>query len=248
MPRSFGRLRFLLFAVLVLAGCQSQPVAVAPTPQTVIVALSPALHPWVEKITTCAAADPSIQVVVDEKDVLEANLGEYVFAIRLGEPSETPSFITQIGTEALVVIVHPQIPLSHMKTADLQAVYSGQISDWSALSSSSVNVPSTSVSLWNYSDGNSLRTLFERDALSGANNPAVFNLAPGPAQMLSAVGTIPGAIGYLPASWVDDTVHPVQISDLAAGALTAPVLAMAAAQPTGAPAVLLHCIMDTGQH
>jgi ABC-type phosphate transport system substrate-binding protein len=192
----------------------------------------------VEKITACAAADSSIHVVLDEKDAAVGDEDGDAFYLRLGEPSTAPAFITRIGTEDLTVIVHPGVGVKQLKIADLQAIFDGSVSDWNAVGASG------KIALWNYQEGNPLHSIFYRKGLISSAGTAVFNLAPGPAQMLTAVGTMPGSIGYLPSGWVDDTVQPVQITDLPDGALSLPVLAVGASQPSDPAARLLHCIAD----
>jgi hypothetical protein len=238
---------FYWFCILIISvtlnACQASPTVEPTTPAPVHVGLSALLRPWTRKIKSCASANPELTVIIDETDNDIADLGLYAFDIRLADPVRVPPFITQMGTEELALITSPEVPVSEMTSADVQSIYSGKIKKWTALSGVGENNSLPKIELWQYPDGNTVKKMFESSVLTGKSRAVLANLAPNPAQMITAISSTPGAVGYVPSGWVDSTVRQVKIADPSYNATKFPVLAIANIQPTGDAAELLRCLI-----
>lgn len=222
-----------------LAACQAQRVSPVPAPQEMRIGLSPLLKPWEGRIVSCASEIPSVHVILEETERTPDSLKNEACALQLGESPDLSAFVTQVGSEELRIITSPGGNLSQVTLAELQSIYQGTLQDWAEVEASG---RSGAITVWAYPEGNSLRSLFFQKILSGSASLTLFHLAPGPAQMLAAVGTVPNSIGFLPSSWVDDSVQQVEISGLPQDALKFPVLAVATRQPPEEVVKLLHCL------
>jgi hypothetical protein len=62
--------------------------------------------------------------------------------------------------------------------------------------------------------------------------------------MLEAVARDPGAIGFIPLSWLNKDVNLTQIDQDLQNAMNKPVLALANIKPQGGPLILLDCLQN----
>jgi len=95
--------------------------------------------------------------------------------------------------------------------------------------------------------GDDVRRYFDAVILDGtdflsAEVAPQARIAPDPAAMLVAVSSDPAAIGYLPATWLDDEVRPLVLDSALALKLRLPILALAKAEPQGVSRTLLGCL------
>jgi hypothetical protein len=255
MKRWFGWLKIAPL-LLLLAGCaQVEIQAPPPTSQPLTVDYTPALRTWQPALYACASTLPEIALFTHEVPAERLDLQAADLALRLGAPqSNLDFFAVQIGEERVIAIVHPENPLEDMGGAILRGLYTGQISNWAEAAPGF----DADVQVWTYPPGDETRQTWEA-ALFGAAPPAVQGLlAPDPQAMLEAVAGEPGALGYLPRSWlaqgsvaqgsvaqgsVRELLLPVELADR----LRQPVLAVAAQEPQGAARALLACLQSAQQ-
>ena len=152
---------------------------------------------------------------------------------------ENPYFATQIGQEQIVVITNKQNPLDELSTEVLRQLFDGQVSDWSELKVSFRQ----GVQVWDYPAGEDLHQILSAALWGAEHQPTKAYLAPDPAAMLEAVSADPGAIGYLPASWVEASdLKVISVETGLSTALRQPVLLLTAEEPQGLLRAWVSCL------
>jgi phosphate transport system substrate-binding protein len=144
-----------------------------------------------------------------------------------------------VGWDDLAVIVHPQNPVMTLSMADLQAIFSGQVSDWSEMGD---HKRIGKLETWIYPSGEDVQQVF----LSLFGGQAMQNsrawLAPDPQSMRIAVSSALSAIGYLPRRWADSSVKVLDLTGVQGTTLRRPILALSHREPQGAQRLWLECI------
>ena len=219
----------VLYALL-LAGC-AQEVVPEPTaaPTTLAVSITPDARPITPLVSACAAEIPGLAVQITE------SFSEYAqgdLHIRLGVPEGFSGFSAQIAEDEITVVLHPENPVFSLTNQEIQALFSGQISNWSQLDGDDLPV-----SVWVPLAGSEDRVAFEETIMQGIPTSSGALLAPDPAAMLQAILSDSAAIGYLPRSWqASDEMIAIFLG------ISLPVLVTAPEPPQGAAAQLLACM------
>ena len=227
MKRSFTFL-FLtlsLLTFLFLASCSPATPTAAPEPITV--QYSAAAQPWLSAVYDCAGKTP----IFAEQRAVQYFDPPADIAIRLGEPEQlrTPAF--EIGIEEIVVIVHPQNPVTKIGVTEVRGLFTGQIRNWSQLGG-----PDASMRVWIYASGEDIQNIFEVAVRQGGTVTSLAQLATSPDEMYQAIADDVNAIGVLPRSWKIENVQEVY------NASTIPVLAIIPSEEQGGTSDLLACL------
>lgn len=212
-----------------------------PTPQPIIIAITPGLQPLREALHRCAVANPKIGLLVNEIPATAFTEVKADLAIRLGAPAEGMPYAAPLAWEQIAVIVHPDNPVKSLDGEILRGLFTGQIRNWEA-----VGGMDQEVQIWAYLSGDEIRQVFEAGLFEGEPISSLALLAPDPAFMLEAIAADPAAIGYLPGAWMNGEVRALNLSKELSNSLRAPVLALAPAEPEGAGREFLLCL-QTGQ-
>ena len=122
-------------------------------------------------------------------------------AIILHPPTENV-FVTPIGFEQIVFIVHPENPLENISSIDAQRVLSGAISSWSEISI--IEAPAEVIVS---PAGTSTRVALETYLPDMFAFSSSARLASDPEEIVRLVATTPGAIGGVPYSHVTTDVR-----------------------------------------
>jgi ABC-type phosphate transport system substrate-binding protein len=180
-----------------------------------------------------------MRLLLEETPAGRFSGGEEI-AIRLGAPAwAQPYFATQIGEEQIVIVINPQNPLSTLSNEMLRQLYSGQVTEWSELETS-FDQP---VQVWDYPPGEDLHEVFVTALWGASPQPILAYLAPDPDAMLVAVSATPGALGYLPRSWLGEgDLITVAVEEKLSSALRQPVLLLTADEPQGLLRAWLSCL------
>jgi hypothetical protein len=159
-------------------------------------------------------------------DGLQANV-----VLRLGEPAELTSPAYQVGADDLLVVTHPQTAVGALSRAQVEALFAGQINNWSE--AGGADQP---VQVWVFAPTVDIQAFFDRAVLRGRPVSSLARLAVSAQHMSDSVGSVPGSVGLLPRRWkAGNTNEALLVSSL-------PVLAVLDQAPAGAIAELLACM------
>ncbi len=235
----------LLSLVLFLAACGSPPVSTpAPTAQAIGITYPPALQPWADKLSGCAAGNPQVALFFNPTNNPVTSILSNEIELVLGQPDSkaSASYLSQIGSEQIAVIVNKDNSLEQLTSDELRQIYSGQ---WSTLSDSS----GEPIQIWVQPDGDPVRNLFDQAVLQNQPITTQAMLAPDSSAMLEAISRDVNSIGYLPASFLNargsvnpGDVHIVQLDKSLETALNQPVVALTLGEPEGLLRMLLVCL------
>lgn len=226
-----------------LAGCQTPTPLPESTdfPEAVVVQHTPALRVITPVLEACAAEDPDLALFFEETPKPEIKLDALAdnfprLGVVLGEPLED-SYSVLLTQVPLVVIVHPSNSVEKLDEAGLRGLFTGQVQNWDEMGSSA-----QPVTPWVLTPADESRQLFEAVILGKEKIFGQARLAADPGWMLAGVSADPGAIGYLPSAWLDESVKTVALGPGLEADLHLPLLAMAASEPQGAARRLLICL------
>lgn len=231
--------RFAILAALILAACQpALPEAPISTPEIWRVQM-PASLAWVSaRMNVCAQQQAGVALLVDYQPPAAPLLETSDVIVRWGDPDpQDRSVWYKIGEETLAVIIHPQNPTLSISAEQLRQVFTGQVRDWSEISDHSqalvpVTLPSQD------------ETTLVMGAVAG-EVPSITDrtlIAADPAAMIELVAANPGAIGYLPSRWLNESVRELSLSGDPPVNTTRPLLVKFTSPPTPAQTGWLACL------
>lgn len=225
----------LLLLILLVAGCApEQEIEPTAVPSTVLIHITPAARPAHAAVRACAASLPGFLFETEERFASEASSD---LVIRLGVPEIHPGFLAQIASDELAVVLHPENPSASLTTAEIQALFSGQVTNWAEYNGSDAPVQ-----VWVPLPVDETRMAFDSQILQGLPVVSDARLAPDPQSMQQALSADPDAIGYLPVSWQPSDLHSILLG------IRLPLLVSASQVPEGPAAELTACLQgEIGQ-
>jgi len=216
------------------------PVSSIPTSQSLYIVLSPSLGWLGNTFSECSRLQPDLSVIIDERSA-DQILPLTNPSFRWGDPGNLPGFVYPLGTDRIVVIVNPANTFTSIDQANIESIFSGATTKWPDASQAGIKV-------WEYLPGEDIQQLFDGTILKGGQISSLAFIAGDPQQMLSAVAAEPGAIGFIPARWLDSTVSAVTISNIDPASLSFPVLALTPTEPSGALRTWISCLQKILNH
>ena len=200
---------------------------------------SPTLGIIEDALYICANDHPEIALIVDKRPVSSIDFKANGVTLWWGEKPAQVSFAYPIAQDELVVILNMVNSNSNLSTDEMQALYSGKVHNWDEISTFQ-----HTVSVWSYPEGNELRGFFDENILGNQRLTPLAFLAPSPKAMHEAVTSDPGAIGFIPRSWMNQDVFSTQIDVDLQNELSKPVLALANTKPQAGSLILLDCLQN----
>lgn len=227
---------------LLLAACQPSTPDTTPLPtaNTVTIQITPALR-WLRPLLNDCARRNSQGIALDERPAGQLAPEQAVLTLRLGAPDALPAFAAQIAEQHLALVVHPSNPLAELTPQQLADVYTGEITTWEQLAPDA-QTPRGEIHNWGYLPGDDLQAAIDALILGEAARASAYYQAPDPEATRQALSGDAAALAFLPAGALDASVKEVRITGLEADTLTAPVLALAAAEPEGTLRTFLVCV------
>jgi len=228
--------KILILLTLIFTAC-SQPLEYAqpPTPQTIRIAFLTGLSPLADLIQFCISERPEDYFVVHETPLLPLN-NQTDLVLWLGEKPASFSFAAPIGWESISVVLNQHNPLNHLRSEDVRALFSGNVTNWKQLEGEE-----RPVSVWVYPDEDEIQHQFA--SFLEANRPftSLAFLATTPAIVIEAVSSDPGAIGFIPTAWIDASVKPVRLE---VESPSLPILVLSTTEPIGAARDFIACLQS----
>jgi hypothetical protein len=217
-----------------LAACRELSTAAPlPTPDTVLVQITPALQKLTPRLQACAQQDTTVGLRVKEVPAQALDFRQAAVSLRIDLAPGTQPYAADLGSIQIAIIAPPGQAPSHLSRNDLANIYNGRLTQWPG--------SSQPIQLWTYLPGDDLRQAFERlvpGEQSEQPPSQQLRLAPSPQAMLDAVAASPGALGYVPKDWLDARVQAIPLDVT----LAAPLLALTPAEPQGAARRLIACL------
>jgi hypothetical protein len=229
-----------------LIGCT--PASGFPTvqaPSTLLplrVNITPTLRNYRPLLNQCAQAQPDIALFVQEVPTSNLDKKESDLQLRLGLPRQGVDYAFQVGEVSIQFVINADQKIQPIAADQIRALFTGEITDWSQASGSE-----GSVHPWVYPDDNELELIFDRVLMNGKHPSPTVSIAPDPESMQKAVSQDPGAIGFLPSSWLTDTIQAVSLEHKLASELKIPVLALTESEPQGSLGVFIACLQKNSK-
>lgn len=210
----------LLMLLFVGAGCQesSMPappeVTPLPTTETLMIGVSEGALGLVELVdyvrpnVTLTHPSTSDGVLLADLDagLLDAALVHHLPAAR------NDLWFNPLALDGLLLIVHPENPLSSVTLAEAQALFAGLVNDWA-----SFGLADGAITLLVPQPAAGSAVLFERFVLQEQRLSIHAQLRPNPSTIIDAVAASPNALGLVTASALaaDAAVKPLAIDGIA---------------------------------
>jgi phosphate transport system substrate-binding protein len=106
-------------------------------------------------------------------------------------PAGNENWFNPVAVDGLVIIVHPENPVSSLTLAEVQAVFNGRITNWASLGG-----PDQPIVLLSREPGAGTRSLLNQRVLAEQRLDINAELVSSNEGLLTAVATTPHAIGY----------------------------------------------------
>jgi ABC-type phosphate transport system substrate-binding protein len=201
--------------ILLLAACAAPP---SPTPIPLRLAATDLAAPLLSDLVHAyTSANPNVAVVVSAESAATS------YDLALTSTPESAPFATPLGYVPLSAVVQPGHPIAALSLAQVREIFAGRITDWAQ-----VGGAPGAIQVIAREDGSDGARAMASAALNGVT-PNAF-LAPTWEAMRTLVAQNPGALGYLPAPEIDETVRQITL-DVELRAL---IVAVAPDEPEGA--------------
>jgi phosphate transport system substrate-binding protein len=233
------KLSLILLICILIAGCSTLATGtIPPSPQPVQVAFPPSLEPVREALATCAKEYPQIVLIIDTRSGI-LDFEDNDITIWWGDKPLEVNQAFPLAQDELVVIANRDNPIQELTANELANLFNGRVEQWSE-----INDYQGSVSVWTYTDGSQLGKTFRSAILGDGGYSLLSHLAPTPREMVAAVVDDPGAIGFIPRSWLTSEVAAIELDSETAGTLIKPLLALTKVKPQGAALILIDCLQS----
>ena len=190
-----------LIGLWLLTACQPEPAplpAITPTPppETLHIGLATAAQPLADLVTDPYAQFTDrarLQFVPADTAVLLADLaaGSLDAVLVHALPIDSDFWFNPVAWDGLAVVVGADNPAQGLSRAEVQAVFNGRITNWSALGG-----PDQPITLLSRERGSGTRTLFEQRIMAGQRLNINAMLLGDNVALLEALAAAPGAVGY----------------------------------------------------
>lgn len=251
-----GKFRSLAIVCLVvwLAGCQTTGETL-PNQQILLrVELSPTLRYLSPAMQACALQSENVHIILEEKPVTEMVKTGADVSLFWGDrrvPSGMQAY--RLGSDRLVLAVHKDNPLNRLKIDQAVTLMRAGFATWNdalAAYCPDCAIPEAlgnrAIEAWHYTSGEDISSeIVGLSPQTASSSLRRVWLAPAPENLAQAVAENPGAVGWLPARWLNDNIKEVFLDGVDPNAQTIPVLAASNAQPQGAKQTWLQCLQST---
>lgn len=213
MGLNFIRRWILFFLVigylLLVIGCQSQPPPRLPptTPAPTPVLLHVGLDESAAAIPTLLSSLPAnIQFITNNNAALLDDLssGQLDAILTHHIPPGDGHWFNPVALDGLAIIVHPDNPVTELSLAEVQAIFSGKIGNWSLLGGAD-----SPIVLVSRERGSGARVIFNERVMGAQRLAITAEVAGDQAQVLEKVAGDAAAIGYVMMGSMGDGVRPL---------------------------------------
>jgi phosphate transport system substrate-binding protein len=200
-------LRFLLptfYLFIVLNTCAPQPLTVTRAPVSLQLTAADSCGALVEELAIAyEETHPwvTVQVEVFNSQVAERMLREGQADLALlswiqASTDEEPLWSRAFTRDGIVVIVHPEMPLTEISLAHLQDIFRGRTQEWDG----------TVLTVVSRESGSGTRSAFDRAVLGIHKVTHTAVVMPSNGAVIEYVAHTPGAIGYVSTLWMTESI------------------------------------------
>ena len=256
--RSLAQLSFLAFCWLI--GCAAPPVPAAPTlvVQPTVERRAVGLVDEANVLNTITLPEnPNLNWQFDIGDgrplldavqngALDAALVHYI------PVSAENLWHNPVALDGLVFVVHPDNPLESLSLSQIQAIYTGQLTNWSELGG-----PDGRIEPLLRAKGSGVREIFEARVMGSQRVSVNVEIRPNATSLHAAITSNVNAIGLTTYSARSADLRPLAIDNILADSnqlatqqypLTVPLYWVSLSEPTGElRGILAYLQSDTGQ-
>lgn len=208
----------LVILGLALAACQPPALSITPAPMTIALQLftTEVTAPLVNELANAYQAEnPGLRFAFRLTTTSYPNLLAMVgssqaettrFGITHHWSEDSPLWAAPIAQDLIVLIVHPDNPVTDLSLADIQAIFQGRIVNWAAVGGE----PAT-ITVISREPGSATRLAFSRTALGDRRITLNARLATSSNAVLQIVQDDPWAIGYVSLGLLSGNVHLLRV-------------------------------------
>ena len=239
MSQKFFSILILAVAMMLFA-CTTPPTGtIPPSPVPLQVSYSPYLAGIQDALQVCIRDLPQAAIFFEQVSGEQQSFSDPDLVIWWGDKPQEVEFAFPLNMDELVVITNPANPNQALNQSELFALFSGRIAHWTEISTLDQQVQ-----VWIYPEPNLMSTLFSNAILDGRPMSRQALIAPTSEAMLESISSNPGAIGFIPHSWITSDVQPIQIDPDLQIALHKPLLALTPTEPAGELKALVACLQS----
>ncbi len=191
------RVGVLVFFLVWLVACTAEPLppptVVVPETAVLQIGVSSGAEAIVPLVTHTSAANTVLNTVTGSSSTLVANLaaGELDAVLVHVVPQDDSIWFNPVALDGLVVVVHPDNPLTALTLGEVQAVFNGRITNWQTLGG-----PDAAIQLVGRERGSDARQIFAERVMAGQRMSINALVVADDAALLTAVANDPYAVGY----------------------------------------------------
>jgi phosphate transport system substrate-binding protein len=241
MLRRLAPVAFYIVLLVVLAACAETPQATR-TPVKLRLAEAADQAGVLDRVMAAYAADhdwvsASLASTTPQDAITRVRDGRLDAAILHSEPGrEAGVWVSGLAHDPIVIIVHPANPVGDVTLAQLSDLFQGRTFDWTPFGGTGEVIP-VSREAEAYS-----RTVFEERVMQTRAVTRNAVLKASAKDVVDFVANTPGAIGYVPLSYLTEQVKAVTIEGVASSAaaaasgqymLSSPLYVIARSEPQG---------------
>ncbi|GAB4281267.1 MAG: phosphate ABC transporter substrate-binding protein [Candidatus Promineifilaceae bacterium] len=191
------RVGVLIFALVWLVACTAEPLP-PPTiivPETAVlqIGVSSGAEAIVPLVAGAPTANTVLNTVTGSGSTLLASLtaGELDAVLVHVVPPDSSVWFNPVALDGLVVVVHPDNPVTALTLGEVQAVFNGRLTNWQSLGG-----PDAPIQLVGRERGSGARQIFAERVMAGQRMSINALVVADDAALLTAVANDPNAIGY----------------------------------------------------
>lgn len=187
--------------LLILVACQAPSVSlpdVTPSlpPPTLQIGLGGSAAALVELTAvsyTTQTNQPAPHFILGNNEALLADLmaGRVDAMMTHHIPMGSPGWFNPVALDGLVIVVHPDNPVQNLSLGEVQALFNGRITNWSALGG-----PDQAINLISREAGAGTRAILQQRVMAEQRISINALIQPDDAALLAAVAADSNAIGY----------------------------------------------------
>lgn len=210
------------------AGAAAQTETLTLTGSTTVLPIAQAVadaytkaHPEANIQVSGGGSGVGIQAIINKK----VDIGMSSADVSAAQKAQDSNMnIITIAHDGIAIIVNPANTVQSISLAQVQQIYSGNITSWSSLSGAGVSNSNNQIVLVGRDSSSGTRTYFDSSVMKGVNDSMSMHEDNSNGAVLQEVAQTPNAIGYISIGYLDDTVKALPIK-LANGTLIAPTVA-----------------------